>query len=136
MAIVNRNKDVSEQLEVVRATAETTVTGKASLVGRMPYAATIVRGSLSAVGLSGSPTAQFAIRRFVTGAGETLIPLGAALALVATSTSGPQSYTFSATALIAGDMIAVSHAGTNAGVEQLGVAVVVQAIQSIKSWTF
>ena len=136
MGIVNRSKDSTEQYELRNMNLKNTVTAKSDAVVHMPFPGTIIRGRLSAVGLSGTPTAQLAIKRFVTGAGETLIPLGAALTLQAVSTSGPQAYTFSTTSLQAGDCIVCTHAGTNAATEQLNVALVIQATQDIRSWTF
>lgn len=136
MGIINRTKDSSEQTFSVSYNVRPTATSTTDLVFQIPQAGTILAGQLSAVGLSGSPTAAMAIKRFVVGAGETLIPIGAALALVATSTSGPQSYTFSSTALQAGDVLSVTHAGSNAAVQQLNVAVAIQSTQDIKTWTF
>lgn len=136
MGIVNRTQDPSEQYELLGQTLNATTSGKSDAIARVPWPATIIRGTIEAVGLSGSPTEQLKIKRFVVGAGETFIALGAALAAVATSTSGPQSYTFSTTALQAGDSIVATHAGSNAGLEQLQVKIVVQCLQDIRSWTF
>lgn len=136
MGIVNRTLDASQQKMLAAQTLKSTVTAKSDLVVHMPHPASIVSAKLSAVGLSGSPTAQIAIKRFVAGAGETLIPVGAALALVATSTSGPQSYTFSTTSLQSGDAVVCTHAGTNSACEQVHVALVMQATQDIKTWNF
>lgn len=136
MGIVNRTLDASEQTFLAAETLVGTVTGRSEVAVHLPHPATAIRARISAVGLSGSPTAQLQIRRFVAGAGQTLIPLGAALALQAVSTSGPQAYTFSATALQAGDAVVVTHAGTNAACEQLHVALVMQATQDVKSWLF
>lgn len=136
MGIVNRTKDSSEQQWLANENLTVTVTGKSDAVVQVPQAGTIIGAKLAGVGLSGAPTAQLQIRRFVVGAGQTLIPLGGALTIVACSTSGPQTYTFSTTALNAGDTIVCTHAGSNAGLEQLNVAVVIQSIQDIKTWTF
>lgn len=137
MGIVNRTMDSSEQQYVAQDHINATTTGKSDSVFHFPNPALLSSAKLSGVGLSGSPTAQLQIRRFVTGAGQTLIPLGAALAIQAVSTSGPQSYTFSngaSTQVMAGDIVCVTHAGTNAGLEQLHVAIVCQATQDIRSW--
>lgn len=136
MGIVNRTMDESEQQRLFYQTLKVTVTGKSDAVVHMPQGGTIIRGKLSGVGLSGTPTAQMAIKRFVVGAGETLIPIGAALTIQAVSTSGPQAYTFSTTTLQSGDTVVATHGGTNAGLEQLHVALVIQATQDIRSWTF
>lgn len=136
MGIVNRSLDSTEQQSLVNVNIRETVTGESDNLAHMPQPVEIQSAKISAVTLSGSPTCQLQIRRFVAGAGETLIPLGAALALVAASTSGPQSYTFSSSSLQSGDVIAATHAGTNAAVAQLNVALVVKATQDIKSWSF
>jgi hypothetical protein len=136
MGIVNRSKDSSEQQYAVDYTAKVTVTGKSDILGHMPHAVEIQSAKCSGVGLSGSPTAQLGIQRFVTGAGATLIPLGPAVTIVAVGTSGPQSFSFSSTAVQSGDKLVVTHAGTNAGLEQLNVCVVVKATQDIKTWSF
>lgn len=136
MGIVNRSMDSSEQQYLQNVNIRESVTGESDVLVHLPQAAEIQSAKLSAVTLSGSPTCQLQIKRFVTGAGQTLIPLGAALALVAASTSGPQSYTFSSTSLQSGDAIVATHAGTNAAVAQLNVALVLKATQDIKSWSF
>lgn len=140
MAICNRDLDLSQQNYLAFQNLAPTVTAKSDAVIVMPQAGTIQSLKLGAVGLSGSPTAQVAIRRFVVGAGQTLIPLGPALALQAVGTSGLQSYSFSlatsALTLQAQDAVVVTHGGANAACEQLNVALVIQATQDIKSWTW
>jgi hypothetical protein len=137
MAIINRSLDSSEQQWLAFQNLNVTVTGKSDAVVQVPQAGTIISTKLAGVGLSGTPTAQMAIRRFVTGAGQTLIPVGPALTVLASSTSGPQSYSYSLTVnLLAGDTVCVTHGGTNAGLEQLNASMVIQAVQDIKTWTF
>lgn len=136
MGIVNRSLDSTEQYQLYNTNIRETTTGESDVLVHLPYPVTAVSAKLNAVTLSGTPTCQLQIQRFVTGAGATLIPLGAALTMVAASTSGPQSYTFSSTALQAGDKIVATHAGTNAALAQLNIALVLQATQDIKSWDF
>jgi hypothetical protein len=136
MAIVNRALDVSEQQKDVFVNIESTVTATSDQIYHAPHALELQSAFLSPVSLSGSPTCQLQIKRFVTGAGETFIPLGAALALQIVGTSGPLSYTFSSTSVQAGDLIVATHAGSNAAVAQLGVALVAKAVQDIKSWDY
>ena len=136
MGIVNRSMDSTEQQYLENANIRETVTGESDTLVHLPQPAEVQSAQLGAVSLSGSPTCQLQIKRFVTGAGQTLIPLGAALALVVESTSGPQSYTFSSTSLQSGDRIVATHAGTNAAAAQLNVAIVLKATQDIKSWSF
>ena len=76
------------------------------------------------------------IQRFVTGAGETQIALGPAVTPISVGTSGPVAFAFSSTLLQAGDQVVALHGGTNAALTQLGVALVVQSTQDIKSWDF
>lgn len=138
MAICNRDLDLSEQKYLVYENCAPTVTAKSDAVVVMPQAGTLQSLKLGAVGVSGSPTALVAIRRFVTGAGQTLIPLGPALALVAVGTSGLQTYSFSTAnaQLQANDALVITHGGANSACEQVNVAAVVQATQDIKSWTW
>lgn len=136
MGIINRSYEESEQQRDIFANVEDTVTSTQDQIYHCPHAMQIQSGKLCAEGLSGSPTAQLQIQRFVSGEGETQIALGAALDLQSVGTSGPQSYTFSSTALEAGDQIRVVHAGTNAAVDQLSIALVVKATQDIKSWDY
>lgn len=137
MAIVNRDKDSSEQKESKFSRIDETTTADSDAVFQAPHAGEVSAAQLSAVGLSGTPTAAFAIRRFVVGAGSTLIPQGPALTLVAVGTSGPQSYSFSATpSMQAGDELVITHAGANAAAHRLGCSIVFKALQDIKSWDY
>jgi hypothetical protein len=136
MGIVNRTLDTSEQKRDHFVNIDVSTTATSDQIYHAPHGVDMVAAKLSAVTLSGAPTCQLQIKRFVTGAGETLIPLGAALTLVAVGTSGPQSYTFSSTTVLEGDLLVATHAGTNAGVAQLGIALVVKSTQDIKSWDY
>lgn len=136
MSIVNRSLDSSQQQFDVYYNEHDTVTSTSGQAYACPHAMQVQSAKLAAEGISGSPTAQLQIQRFVTGAGETQIPLGAALALQSVGTSGLQSYTFSSTALQAGDQLLVTHAGSNAACDQLAVSVVLKPLQDIKSWDY
>lgn len=136
MAIVNRSFDETEQQRDLHVNVEDTVTSTSDQLYHCPHAFEIQSAKACAEGLSGSPTAQLQIQRFVAGAGETQIALGPALSLQSVGTSGPQSFSFSSTALQAGDQIVVAHAGTNAAADQLGISIVVKALQDIKSWDY
>lgn len=136
MAIVNRALDATEQKKDVFVNIKGTVTATSDQVYHVPHAMEIQSAVACAEGLSGAPTSQLQIQRFVVGAGETQIPLGPALTLVAVGTSGPQSFTFSSTALQAGDQILCTQAGTNAAAAQLSIGLVVKALQDIKSWDY
>lgn len=136
MAIVNRSFDESEQQRDHFVNLESTTTATSDQVYHAPHALDLQKIMLSPVSLSGTPTCQMQIKRFVVGAGETLIPLGAALTLQAVGTSGPLSYTLSTSSVMEGDLIVATHAGTNAAVAQLGIALVAKATQDIKSWDY
>ena len=136
MAIVNRSLDESEQQRDIDKNIRETVTSESDQVYLCPHGLEIQSAKACAEGISGSPTAQLQIQRFVVGEGETQIALGPALTLQSVGTSGPQSFSFSSTALQAGDQIVVTHAGTNAACAQLGVSIVAKAVQDIKSWGY
>jgi len=136
MGNINRSMDASEQQRDISVNVEDTVTSTQDQLYHVPHALEIQSAKACAEGLSGSPTAQLQIQRFVVGAGETQIPLGPALSLQAVGTSGPQSFAFSSVQLQAGDQIRVVHAGTNAAADQLQVSIVVKATQDIKSWDY
>ena len=136
MAIVNRSKDASEQKQDHFINLEDTVTATSDQIYHAPHEMQIQSAKLSAEGLSGSPSCQLQIQRFVVGAGETQIPLGPALVLQSVGTSGPQSFAFSATALQAGDQVVATHAVANTAADQLSIAMVVKALQDIKSWDY
>jgi len=136
MGNINRTNDASEQKRCIDVNIRETVTGESDHVMHAPHALTIVGCQLAAEGLSGTPTVQLKIQRFVTGAGETQIALGPAVTPISVGTSGPVAFAFSTTLLQAGDQVVATHAGTNAALAQLGIALVVQATQDIKSWDF
>lgn len=136
MGIVNRTLDSTEQTKDIFTNLEDTVTATSDQVYHAPHGMEIQGARICAEGLSGAPSMQLQIQRFVTGAGETQIPLGAALVMVAVGTSGPMTYTFSTTTLMAGDQVVATHAVANTGADQMSIALVVKATQDIKSWSY
>lgn len=139
MGIVNRTKDVSEQKEVVQKTFTATVTGKDYVVLNAPHALQLSEAKGIAVGMSGAPTATLKLQRFVVGAGLTTIAISGALTHTAIGTSGAQGFSMPAAGssllnLQAGDVLVCTTGGTNAGLEQLNVAVIVKALQDIKTY--
>ena len=140
MGIINRTMDLSEQKDLVQAEYGPTTTAKSYVVYRAPRACMITDAKATVVGMSGAPTSQLALQRFVVGAGLTTISIGGALTHTAIGTSGTQGYSLPATgssllSLQAGDFVVATAGGTNAGVEQLFVNLVIQNIQDIKAWT-
>ena len=136
MGIINRTLDESQKQQDVAIHLEDTVTAVSDQVYICPHDFEIQSAKAAAEGLSGAPTAQLQIQRFVVGAGETQLALGPALTLVSVGTSGLQSFTFSLTSLQAGDQVRVVHAGTNAAVTHLDIGLVVKPLQDIKSWDY
>jgi hypothetical protein len=139
MGIVNASKDSSEQQRDLHTLIKDTATGKDYVLFRAPHALRIMGASAIAVGLSGAPTATLKLQRFVVGAGLTTIAISGALTTTAIGTSGPQGFSMPASGsslldLAKGDVLVCTTGGSNAGLEQLNVGVVVKALQDIKSW--
>lgn len=139
MALVNRDKDVSEQRTVVACSVRDTVVGGTYPLFIAPYACTLDAASQFAYGLSGAPNHQLNLYRFVPGAGVTNIgQLGASLVTAAYGTSGAQTFTIiSGTGttfpLQAGDAVYLTSAGANTAVQFATVHLVVKALQDIKT---
>jgi hypothetical protein len=140
MAIVNRNLDATQQMDVYNCTIPTTAAGASVMVNlaMMPYAGTLKAFTVHALGVSGAVVGSLAISRFVAGAGlTTIIVAGASLALVNVGTSGPQAFTLPASSstlaqVAQGDVVSMLVlAGNNILASQ--VCLVVKALQDIKS---
>ena len=141
MGIVNRTKDVSEQYEVLESTFAALATGASAIVAHVPWPCFLKAGKMAAFGLSGSPTAQLVINRFIVGTGLTAISVGSANALPAYGTSGVMVSGASLPAagstllnLQANDVVMVQIAGSSANVLGLSVELVVQPVQDIKKY--
>ena len=139
MAITNRAKDVSEQRDVLQSSFQLTVTGATLFAAVIPYPATLDGVRVAAAGISGTPTYDLRVLRFIAGAGVTTIAGGATtLTGVAVGTSGIQSMVLASSGstllnLLAGDMITLTSGGANSAVTGLNVSVVVKALQDIKT---
>lgn len=139
MGIINRTLDTSEQNELVEELLAVTTTGQNYIVYRAPCAMNIVDARSIGVGLSGAPTSTLKLQRFVVGAGLTTISISGALTVTAIGTSGAQQYSLPAAgssllALAAGDVVVATTGGTNAGLEQQFVQLVVRSLQDIRTW--
>lgn len=139
MAVVNRDLDVTEQYRVEALKVGNSTTGLSYPVVTVPHPLTIRNAKQYALGLSGTPTGQLSITRFIVGAGATTFVCGGALTAVAHGTSGLQNFSLPAVGsslldLQATDTLLYVTAGTNAGLASLAVNIVVQATQDIKSW--
>jgi len=139
MAITNRALDPSEQRQVFESSYGLVATGATLQACLVPYASTLAAVRVAAVGISGSPTLDLRVWRFIVGTGVTAIAGGATtLAMQAVGTSGLQSMVIAASGssflnLAANDVITLTSGGANSAVAQLGTAVVVQALQDIKT---
>ena len=134
MAIVNRDKDSSEQKDAHFARIAPLPVSQTVAIFQAPHAGSVAAAQFAALTISGTPTTQLSIRRFVAGEGQTLIPSGPAQALTAEGTSGPEAYAFSATIqLEAGDHLCVVSAGANSSWAAVDCSFVFQSLQDIKS---
>ena len=142
MSIVNREMHQSAQrwtMEMnIGGPAAVAATGQTFLVGLVPMPCSLDMIQLSALGISGSPTGQFQIQRFIVGTGITLINIGSTFAIGAYSTSGVISLSVGVslpsmgstlTTLQANDQIIFSLGGTNSACYSVAGGVVLRPIQ-------
>jgi hypothetical protein len=139
MGIINRTQDISEQKDLIAGSFLNVGTGATVLIHKAPRAQVITDAKCSTVGISGAPTLQLALERFVVGAGLTHISIGGALTAANLSTSGSQTFSLPATGssllnLAAGDVLCMVSGAANAAAVQYMVDVVVQNVQDIKTW--
>jgi len=143
MAIVNRDLGASEQLKVARAAfgavAVGATTGTTLTAVAIPFPSTLSGILVSAHGLSGTPTLDFGINRFIAGSGFTTLTAGfTTLTLEEFSTSGIQTVVQvsagnSLLNLLANDQFVAVGGGADAAVKSLGISVVYKATQDIKT---
>lgn len=139
--IENMNLSTAEQKVVVDKTFRDTTTGQSCFViFRAPHPMRISGVTAIAVGISGSPTSQLALERFVVGAGLTVIAIGGALTHTAIGTSGAQGFSLPAAGsslldLAAGDCLTLQTGGANTAAKVLHVSAVLQSLQDIKSFS-
>lgn len=139
MAITNRSLDPSEQIRSLPFSYGLVATGSTLQACVVPFASTLRAVRVAAVGLSGAPTIDMRVWRFIPGAGATAIAGGATtLAAQAVGTSGVQAMVLAAQGstllnLVAGDVITLTSGGANAAAAQLSGAVVIQAVQDIRT---
>jgi hypothetical protein len=139
MAIVNRDKDGSEQRYVFTFN-QSAVVGVSALmnVGTVPCGAQLLQVVTSAFGLSSTPTVGIQIQRFVVGSGLTTIPLNGSslITISALSTSGIQTQVLPAAAstlllLQKGDAIQMVTSTANSAANYV-VEAVIQILQDVK----
>lgn len=138
MAIVNRDKDASEQNYVLSYSAPAVVaTGATLFAALVPSPGQLLEFKVSGAGLSGAPTYNVEIHRW-TSAGATQIAPGSAITLaVAFGVSGSAiGATYAAAsslaAVQAGDVLVIKSGGANTASTGLVAAFVVKATQDIK----
>jgi len=139
MAIVNRSLDASEQRKAFTMNLQAVATGVTIQAMIVPYASVLEGVKVAAAGLSGSPTYDLRIWRFIAGTGVTTIAGGATtLTAVAVGTSGVQSMVLASSGstllnLLANDVITLTSGAANTAVTNLTVGIVVKAVQDIKT---
>lgn len=143
MAIVNRTLDASEQRRSFTASftgsSTSLVLGNTLMLGVVPYNSVLSAITVAAIGLSGSPTMDLRVNRFIVGTGVTTIAGGATtLTLTAWGTSGVQAMVLAASGssflnLLANDVLVLTQAGANTATTSQCVTYVLQATQDIKT---
>jgi hypothetical protein len=137
MGLINRDKDVSEQKEVINVSWPALATGLTIVVWQAPYPCTVVDCRIGAVGLSGSPTIAFQTNRFIAGTGITVLTgIAGTYTELALGTSGPfqaslQAAGSSLLALQQGDVITIQTGGANAAIASVALQLVVKKTQDI-----
>lgn len=138
MAIVNRDKDVSEQKYPIHfgMNAEV-VTGATIYVGTVPFPSKIKAAQITGRGLSGAPVYNINVHRW-TSAGLTVFdPLGVAATVAgAYGLSGSAvdwSVTTGPIALLADDLLVIKSSGANTSALGIAGAIVLQKTQDIVS---
>lgn len=136
MAIVNRDKDATEQKDVYTKRLTSIVTGASVMVDMVASAGILQGVFVGALGLSGSPVWQLNILRFA--GGLTSIAVGtSALTLQSFGTSGVQGFSGiapqgSTLAIVqAGDVIQIVSSGANTAALEAVVVAVVKKTQDI-----
>lgn len=147
MPIVNRTLDASEQRKVYQvhfpkvggASFTNVATGTTCVVAVVPGPCTLDALQVVAYGISGTPTYQLNVDRFIAGAGFTTIILatGSSNTPAAFGTSGVSAAVIAASGstlrnLLANDVLIMTSGGANAAANSVSAAVVLKPIQDIK----
>lgn len=141
MAIVNRDLDSSQQLEVYQAVHNLSVGASAASsfhVTQIPVAGTLRGFAVAANSISGAPVLSVSVKRW-SGAGVTTIAyVSTTLAITATGIStaySSQMVGVTAFALQAGDVVVAvaEFAGGNVAATSTVLSVIMKATQDIKS---
>lgn len=139
--VLNRTNDASQQKQVYEFKAGLTGTGVSAIVAHIAYPCVAQAGQIAAFGLSGAPSYQLVVNRFVVGAGATSWAITGANIPPAYGTSGVLATGMSMLAsgqtllnLMPNDVVMVQTAVANTAATCLAVNLVVQAIQDQKKF--
>lgn len=88
MGIQNKNLDPSQQRLTLDIALGAIATGVTTILGTVPYYASLDAVRLMATSISGSPTGALYVQRFIPGTGFTSFILGSTFAMPALGTSG------------------------------------------------
>ncbi len=138
MAIVNRDKDASEQRDVISASLGALATGVTKQVAVLPYPCTLQSLRAAALGVSNAMQVAIQVNRFIAGTGATAINLGISnLVLVNVGTSGVQGFSGLAAvgstllALQQNDVLQIVTSVANGNTTDLAIEFVVKKTQDI-----
>ena len=140
MGIVNRTMDGSEQKEALVISQNNVVNTQDLVLKVIERPCTISDLKVAMLGVSGSPSIQLKVLRFVNGTGGSSFLVGSTFAVTTYATSGWLSFSLPASGstllnLQKGDIpIVVQGGGTGAASTVTTVELVVQNTQEIKTW--
>lgn len=140
MAIINRDKDPSEQRTDLHVALGAVATGATKSVFVAPYPCTLQSVRVAAQGVSNAMQLGFYIQRFIAGSGETAFAIGISnVVLVNVGTSGVQGFSgLAATGstllnLGAGDVLRVATTVSNGNATDLALNIVLKKLEDIVS---
>lgn len=141
MGVINRTLDNSQQRYVVNTTSAATATGVTGIIVQIDTPVVLEAAQMAAFGLSGAPSVQLVINRFIAGTGFTAISVGSANIVPAFGTSGVMAAGASLPAagstllnLVPNDVIMFQTGVANTAVTGLTINLVLRPIQDIKKY--
>jgi hypothetical protein len=151
MGIVNRTKDTTEKRVAIPYVAGAVATGVTLQVALVPWSSTIDEAQVAMFGISGAPTYQLSVTRFIAGTGLTtwILATGTTNTPADFGVSGPGTFGASLfgssgmvltnaagstlNLLLANDVLTVVSGGSNSAAKALLLTVVLQPIQDVKT---
>jgi len=139
MGLINRDKSTGEQCD--NWDIQTAVVGVSQLIQlcQVPYTGQLLKVTVAAYGLSGSPILGLQVQRFITGAGLTTIPINGSslLTMTAFSTSGMLTCSIPAVGnslvqLQSGDQLQFVTSGANTAASYVANSII-QCLQDFKT---